>query len=391
MSAPTAKETAKQDGAASTAPARVAFERTETGELRAILSGNWRIGRPRPEPHAIARELEHHPAQRILLDARGIAAWDTALLAWLRAAIHACAAGQVEFDRSGLPDGVVALLDLAERVVEPARPPARAPESILARIGARAAEVAEETKDALRFLGTSASPCRGSSADARRCAEGTWWHFVQSAGAEALPIVTLISVIVGLILAFVGAVQLRLFGADIYVANLVGVAMVREMGAMMVGIIMAGRTGAAYAAQLGTMKVTGEIDALTTFGISAVDFLVVPRVVAMFLMMPILCLYSVVLGCVGGAMVGVGMLGISPRLYLDQTLDSLELVDLNGGLFHGCVYGFLIGITGCLRGMQSGRDAAAVGDATTSAVVTSIVAIIVADGILAVLFNALGI
>jgi phospholipid/cholesterol/gamma-HCH transport system permease protein len=175
------------------------------------------------------------------------------------------------------------------------------------------------------------------------------------------------------------------------VANLVGIAMVREMGAMTVGIILAGRTGAAYAAQLATMKVTEEIDALQTFGISVVDFLVLPRVVALFLMTPFLCLYSIVLGCLGGALVGVGMLGLSARLYFDQTLRALEMKDLFSGVFHSVVYGLLVGLVGCLRGMRSGDDAAAVGEATTSAVVSALVAIVVADGIFAVVFNALGI
>jgi phospholipid/cholesterol/gamma-HCH transport system permease protein len=214
---------------------------------------------------------------------------------------------------------------------------------------------------------------------------------VSAAGAEALPIVTLVSVIVGLILAFVGAVQLRLFGADLYVANLVGIAMVREMGAMVVGIVLAGRTGAAFAAQLGTMKVTEESDALTTFGISTMDFLVMPRIVALFVMTPFLCLYAIMLGILGGALVGLGMLDVSPRLYFDQTVQAIELVDLWGGLFRGAVYGALIAITGCMRGMQCGTNAAAVGAATTSAVVTAIVAIVVADGVMAVLFNILGI
>jgi phospholipid/cholesterol/gamma-HCH transport system permease protein len=139
------------------------------------------------------------------------------------------------------------------------------------------------------------------------------------------------------------------------------------------------------------MKVTEEIDALQTFGISVIDFLVLPRVVALFLMTPFLCLYAIVLGCLGGAFVGVGMLGLSPQLYLDQTLRALELSDLIGGVFHALVYGLLVGVVGCLRGMRCGEDAAAVGEATTSAVVSALVAIVVADGILAVVFNALGI
>ena len=142
---------------------------------------------------------------------------------------------------------------------------------------------------------------------------------IQQSGVQALPIVTLISFLVGVILAFVGAVQLEQFGAQIYVADLVGIAMVREMGAMMTGIIMAGRTGAAFAAQLGTMKVTQEIDALTTMGISPLEFLVLPRMIALVLMMPLLCLYADVVGILGGAAIGVGMLDLSWTTYYHET------------------------------------------------------------------------
>jgi phospholipid/cholesterol/gamma-HCH transport system permease protein len=214
---------------------------------------------------------------------------------------------------------------------------------------------------------------------------------IQQAGAQALGIVTLISFLVGLILAFVGAVQLQQFGASIYVADLVGIAMVREMGAMMTGIVMAGRTGAAYAAQLGTMKVTQETDALTTMGISPLDFLVLPRMIALCLMMPLLCLYSDCLGILGGAAVGTGMLKLPLLVYYHQTAGAVHIVDLLGGVFKASVYGVLIAISGCLRGMQCGSSSSAVGDAATSAVVTGIVFIISACGIFAVVFYALGI
>jgi phospholipid/cholesterol/gamma-HCH transport system permease protein len=214
---------------------------------------------------------------------------------------------------------------------------------------------------------------------------------IQDCGAQALPIVSLISLLVGLILAFVGAVQLKLFGAQIYVADMVGIAMVREMGAMMTGIIMAGRTGAAFAAQLGTMQVNEEIDALTTMGISPMEFLVLPRMLALILMMPLLCLYANLMGMLGGVIVGIGMLDIAPMQYFVETRASVNLANINIGLFKSVVYGVLIALAGCLRGMQCGRSAQAVGDAATSAVVTSIVFIIVSDGLMAVICNALGI
>jgi phospholipid/cholesterol/gamma-HCH transport system permease protein len=167
--------------------------------------------------------------------------------------------------------------------------------------------------------------------------------------------------------------------------------MVRDMGAMMTAIIMSGRTGAAYAARLGTMKVTQEIDALTTMGISPLEFLVLPRVLALILMMPLLCLFADLVGILGGLFVGVTMLGLAPAVYVRQTIASLTLTDLFGGLFKATTYGVLIAIAGCLRGLQCGNSSSAVGDAATRAVVTSIVMVVTACGVFAVVFNVLGI
>ena len=194
-----------------------------------------------------------------------------------------------------------------------------------------------------------------------------------------------------MILAFVGALQLRQFGASLFIANMVGIAMLREMGAMMTGIIMAGRTGASFAAQLGTMQVNEEVDALTTFGIDPVDFLVLPRMLALCLTMPLLCLYSDFLGILGGAVVGSEVFGLSSELYWRQTLRAISLNDLWIGLVKAETYGVLVAVAGCLRGMQTRGSAAAVGSAATSAVVTGIVAIVAADAVFAVLCEALGV
>jgi phospholipid/cholesterol/gamma-HCH transport system permease protein len=198
-------------------------------------------------------------------------------------------------------------------------------------------------------------------------------------------------VLVGLILAFVGAVQLRMFGAQIYVANLVGIAMAREMGAMMTAIVMAGRTGAAFAAQLGTMEVNEEIDALKTLGISPMEFLVLPRILALVLMLPLLCLYSDLMGILGGGIIGIGLLDLSPVQYFNATKSALDLMQFNVGLIKAIVFGVLVALSGCLRGMQCGRSASAVGRAATSAVVTAIVSIIVSDAILTVIYDRIGI
>jgi phospholipid/cholesterol/gamma-HCH transport system permease protein len=214
---------------------------------------------------------------------------------------------------------------------------------------------------------------------------------IQDCGSSAVGIVSLIAFLVGVILAFMGAVQLSQFGASIYVADLVGIGMVRDMGAMMAAIIMSGRTGAAFATKLGTMKVTQEIDALTTIGISPLEFLVLPRILALVLMMPLLWVYSDFVGMLGDMFVGVGMLGLSASSYMRETISTLTLLNLFGGVLKGTVYGALIAIAVCLRGFQCGNSSSVVGDAATQAVVMSIVMVVVACGLFAVVFNVLGI
>jgi len=216
-------------------------------------------------------------------------------------------------------------------------------------------------------------------------------QYIQEAGVEALPIVSLISFLIGMIFAFVGVMQLEAFGAGIYTADLVAVAMIREMAPIMTAIIMAGRTGAAYAAQLGTMKVNEEIDALTTLGIDPIDFLVLPRLIALIIMMPLLTMCGNLMGILGGMTVGLIMLDVSFIQYTVQTIDSVGLNSLLGGLFKCIVYGSLVAIAGCQQGMVCGNSAMAVGQATTKAVVMSIVLIVVAACILTVIYVNLGI
>lgn len=214
-------------------------------------------------------------------------------------------------------------------------------------------------------------------------------RLIQECGVDALPIVSLISILVGLILAFVGAIQLRMFGATIYIADLVGISMARAMGAIMTGIIMAGRTGASFAAAIGTMQVNEEIDALKTSGIPPIDFLVLPRVLALALMMPLLTLYADAMGMMGGLLVAVAGLDINFFEYFNQTKLAVNLTNVGIGVFSGLVFGVLVGLSGCLRGIQCGRSASAVGSATTSAVVSGIVSIIVATAVITVVCDVL--
>lgn len=213
---------------------------------------------------------------------------------------------------------------------------------------------------------------------------------LQQCGADALPIVSLISFLIGMIMAFVGNVQLANFGASIYIADLVAIAMVRELGVMMTAIILSGRTGAAFAAQLGSMNANEEIDALRSFGFNPFDFLVLPRMLALLLMMPILTVYANIVGILGGMMVGAAV-GIPPELYWHQTLESITILTASLGVMKSFVFGAVIALSGCMQGMNAGGSSAAVGRATTRAVVISITAIIVLDSAFAVIFTVLDI
>jgi phospholipid/cholesterol/gamma-HCH transport system permease protein len=246
-----------------------------------------------------------------------------------------------------------------------------------------------EARAMLAFLGEAVATLPRLARGAARFRRLDFFQILQECGVQALPIVSLISLLVGVILGYVGAIQLRQFGAQVYVADLVGIAMTREMGAMMAAIIMAGRTGAAFAAQLGTMQMNEEIDALQTLGIPAVEFLVLPRMLALALMMPLLCLYADLMGILGGAAIGLGLLDLGPTEYYHRTAEAVGLNDALAGLIKGSVFGVLVAIAGCLRGLQSGRSASAVGAAATSAVVTGIVSIIVFDTIMTVIFDIL--
>jgi phospholipid/cholesterol/gamma-HCH transport system permease protein len=370
---------------------KVTFRAAADGTLTICLAGQWDLSGGLPATEQAERELSA-PRRRIQFETSRLGAWDSSLLTYLGRLIALCAERQLEIDRSGLPAGVQRLLALAEAVAE--RKGARAAEldeSALERIGRAALSTTQSAKEFVAFIGLVALATGRLFIGRARFRRSDFLVLLQQAGAEALPIVTLISFLVGLILAFVGAIQLQQFGAAIYVADLVGIAMAREMGAMMTAIVMAGRTGAAYAAQLGSMKVSQETDALTTMGISPLEFLVLPRMLALFLMMPFLCLYSDFVGMLGGAAVGTTLLQLPAIGYYQQTAAAVTLGDVAGGVFKASVYGVLIAVSGCLRGMQCGNSSSAVGDATTSAVVTSIVLVISACGLFAVVFYLLGI
>jgi len=368
------------------------FERRAGDTLVVRLSGPWTLHGDLPTPDEVQREVASGPAvRRIAFDSSDLGDWDSGLLTFLTKVIGAAERSGMETDRTGLPEGVRRLLALATAVPE-RKDTARGGKGtpMLARVGAAAIAGARGATEMLAFLGDATIAFIRLFTGRARYRRSDLFQLIQEVGAQALPIVSLISFLVGVILAYVGAMQLRQFGAQIYVADLVGVAMTREMGAMMAAIIMAGRTGAAFAAQLGTMQVNEEIDALTTLGLSAMEFLVLPRMLALALMMPLLCVYADLLGILGGAVVGLGMLDLGSAEYYIRTSEAVRLNDALAGVVKASVFGVLVAIAGCLRGIQSGRSSAAVGAAATSAVVTGIVLIIVSDATMTVLFDLIG-
>ncbi|GHC07585.1 MlaE family ABC transporter permease [Cerasicoccus arenae] len=366
--------------------------RREGDALVLSLAGEWKYGAKLPAFSLVEAQFrEKAPPGRITFETKRMSGWDSALMTYLQKVGDLATLTKTEMDTSGLPDGAASLLKLATAVPKKEgtdRDVARV--SFVTSVGNTTLKFGNELNETAVFIGESTLSIFRFMRGKARFRWRDLWLIVQQAGAEALPIVALINFLVGVILAFVGAVQLKKFGADIYVADLVGLAMVREMGAIMTGIIMCGRTGAAFAASLGSMKVSEEIDALKTLGISPMDFLVLPRLLALGFMMPMLVLFADFIGIVGGMLVSVSMLDITLQQFINRCIQAITIPQFSTGIIKAVVIGGIVAGAGCLRGMQCGNSSAAVGMATTSAVVTGITLIIVTDAVFAVIFNILG-
>src|SRR4051812_6874031 len=262
--------------------------------------------------------------------------------------------------------------------------------SLTERVGREAAQALTYGYDRLSFVGESAAALAGTAAHPFRVRWRDALDIAQRAGADAVPIVMLIGFLMGVILAFQSALAMRQFGAEVYVANLVALSLLRELGPLMTGILFAGRSGAAFAAEIGTMKVNQEIDALVTMGLDPIRFLVVPRLMVGLLMCPTLTLLADLIGLVGGAVVMRGF-GIPFVSYFQQVESAASQGDLFGGVVKSFVFGLLVAGVGCLQGLQTGQGASAVGLSTTRAVVGGIILIVLADGLFAVLFHVLNV
>ena len=377
--------------AAAAASTRVTV--AKDGSLEVSLSGDWTRDSKLPPTDDVRSHISStQPPSSIRFLAEQLGEWDSLLLTWLAKIVGECRDKNIPVNDEALPKGARALLKLAFEV--PARAGARRTAkhaSLLQRVGEGSIALWKDFRQIVWFVGETVVVMLRMVRGKARFQKSDLLVYIQECGADALPIVSLISLLVGMILAFIGGAQLGQFGANVYIADLVGIAMVREMGAMMTGIVLAGRTGAAYAAQIGTMMVNEEVDALKTMGLSPMEFLVLPRMLALILMTPLLTIYADLMGVLGGAIIGINLYDLGATEYLHRTGIAITLPQVWVGVSKGALFGVLISLAGCLRGMQSGRSAAAVGQAATSAVVTGIVLIIVFDWITTIIYQALGI
>lgn len=358
----------------------------ENGTLIVRLGGAWRITRPAPRWTAVLGD--RRPAA-VRLEFAEMDRWDSSLVRFVHEVGEWCREAGVPYATDALPEAVTRQV---AQVVEGRRP--RAGHHIpdpLSLVGLGATGLLRQVRDLSNFVGECTFSAFRLLGNPRQFRRRECLAEMQQCGAMAVPIVSLASFLVGLTLAYTGAIILREFGGDIWIADIVGLSLFREMGAVMTAVVVAGRTGAAYAAQLGNMKTGEELDALETFGIPVVDFLVLPRLLALTVMMPLLALYADFVGLVGGMVVASTVLSIPASAYWVEMQTAVDLSDVSSGIIKSAIFGVLIAVAGCWRGLQSKRSAEGVGRAATSAVVTSILLVIVADAIFAVLFHVLGI
>lgn len=352
--------------------------------------GSWTIHANSCSTPDITKQFPPH-IKNICFKTKQLDDWDSRFLVELSNIIEHATSQSITVNLHELPAGVRKLIRLTQK--KTGMPPRKkhSETGLFEEIGKQNIRVYQQTVEMLSFTGEILLSYVRLFTKRARFLRKDLIYFLYDCGPQALPIVSLISFLVGFTLAFIGAVQLQMFGADIYVANLVGLTMTREMGPMMAAIIMAGRTGAAFAAQLGTMQVNEEIDALQTMGLNPLDFLMLPRMTALIIMMPFLAIYADFIGILGGFFIGSFSLDISPILYYDQTVSAIHLNHFLVGITKSVVFGYIVAFCGCIKGMHCGRSAGAVGQATTSAVVTSIVLIVISDAAFTFFFNLIGV
>ena len=355
------------------------------------ISGDWLTSNKRPDAREIAKKIPQD-AKSARVECQDLGKFDSSLICLILRIHDAAKERGLSLDIKKLPESASALVKLATAVpIKKGGQKLNPNKNIFREVGTHTISKFQSLKEHLAFVGEFSMAFANIFRFKTRFMRSDLMKSIQRSGPDALPIVSIINFLVGLIIAFVGAIQLSKFGSAIYIADLVGLAMVREMGAIMVAVVMAGRTGAAFAAELGSMKVNEEIAAYRTFGISPMDFLVLPRMIALVMMFPLLTIFANLMGIAGGFVIGWGLFGITYESYVSHTMNFLNLTQCMIGLGKSVVFGVIVAMVGCLKGMTCGDSSEDVGLATTSSVVTSITLIVIADAIFAVMFDILGI
>lgn len=364
------------------------------------LTGDWIARETGVRDLASIRELvtSSAGALRLRFEAQALGRWDSALIAFLQAMHDAMrSVPQAErpgtLDESSLPPPARRLLVLAREGGEPVPPSPKRQggPSFLARVGSSVISTWRDATSVVGLIGQVVLRAVPALTGRLYSRAGDVLLLMSESGGRALGIVAIVNALVGGILAFVGAVQLRRFGTQIYVADLVGIATAREMAAIMTAVVMAGRTGGAYAAQIATMQGNEEVDALRALGIPVHDYLVLPRVVALVAMMPLLYVYGCAVGLLGGFVVSMFTLDLTAAAYIQETQAAVTYTHFLIGAAKSIAFGVVVALAGCHIGLRAGRSSAEVGRAATSAVVAGIIGIIALDALFAVCTDVLGI
>jgi len=355
------------------------------GEWLIALSGPLNVKTAADILNSLTAELKDKSFASVIFDLKAVSDMDDYGALVLYELKNGISRPETDFQIRNAPDILQTRLDQMASGKSGKIPPSPSVSAFISQTGDAAIETFKSIRDFITFIGAIAIAVVRIFKKPKSLRKGDILIHMKTTGVDALPVVGLISFLIGLIMAFMSSLQLKQFGANIYVASLVALSMVSELGPIMTAIIVSGRSGSAYAAEISTMKISEEIDALITMGFDPVLFLAIPRMIASIFVVPLLTMFANLFAIAGGLLIGVAMLDLSAGTYINQTLHSLNLFELVWGLSKSLVFAILISGVGCLRGFQAKGGASAVGHAATSAVVTSIFLIVLFDSIFAVI------
>ncbi len=363
-------------------------DHTSTGETVFVFKTPLTFGHARPLWENVLDLLKEHPPHSLVLDFRNVETIDSSGFSLLRLLWRHCSRHGISIRYLSIPPAAEYFLRYVE--TEPRQQPSTPSSPVsdrVSRLGLAMLRKMKEWHDIIQFVGDFTLSSLSCLRDFRRFRWKETFYYAQLSGADAVPIVFLMSFLIGLVMAFQAAVQLRQFGANIYVADLLSLALTRELAPVFTAVILAGRSGSAFAAEIGAMKVNEELDALTVMGFDITNFIVLPKVFALALCGPLLTILSNVSGILGGIVVGITSLDLTTLAFLEEAYLILTITDVMSGLIKSLVFAVLVALIGCFRGLQTEKGADSVGRQTTSAVVSGIFLIIFADSIFTILFH----